>query len=158
MRGRPGTTATVHVDPVVERLAEVRQGLGMSQETLGGIVGRTHAMVSLLELGQRQPTLAFAREWASALGYDLVLVVSDVDILTVTQLPVTYCQPPDGVVCDLSDSRTDLTAQDARKHALENPGHVVYRDQLTQSRYILDPPKDDADERGPRIDHADGSR
>lgn len=63
----------------------------------------------------------------------------DVYQLTVKLLPVTQCSPPDGKRCWLTSPTTRLTAAEAKRHALEHPGHEVLRETTERSRYVLEP-------------------
>ncbi len=63
---------------------------------------------------------------------------SDVWWMTKTLTPVTKCDPPEGSTCFLSRGATGYTAAEAKRHALENPGHFVERESITRSSYCLD--------------------
>lgn len=63
----------------------------------------------------------------------------DVWWMTVTLLPVTRCEPPEGQTCPLSAGLTGVDIPEAKRHALENPGHVVVREATTRTQYHLDP-------------------
>jgi hypothetical protein len=53
--------------------------------------------------------------------------LADVQWLTATMLPVTTCQPPDDAeVCWLRRGH-HCTPAEAKRHAADNPGHVVTR-------------------------------
>ena len=66
--------------------------------------------------------------------------LSDVWWMTVTLLPVTRCEPPDGQACWLQQRpTTGATATDAKRHTLENPGHLVVREIVNRTQYHLDP-------------------
>jgi hypothetical protein len=64
--------------------------------------------------------------------------MSDVAYITVTLVPATYCAPPEGRKCFLQNATPHMSASDAKRHALENPGHVVYRESVTRSTYHWD--------------------
>lgn len=61
--------------------------------------------------------------------------LADVSSITVHLLPVTRCEPPEGICCRLGPTN-DLTAVDAKNHALEHPGHVVVREVVARTRYV----------------------
>lgn len=62
------------VDPLFMQLAEARKAQGRSLRDVGTATGRqTHSNIWGWESGTNAPTFANLREWASALGFDLVL-------------------------------------------------------------------------------------
>ncbi len=64
----------------------------------------------------------------------------DVWFMTVTLLPVTRCEPPDGHTCPLQQQpTTHLTSMDAKHHAAEHPGHLVIRETVTRTQYHYEP-------------------
>jgi hypothetical protein len=65
--------------------------------------------------------------------------LGDVDWMTASLLPVTRCEPPEGQRCYLVNGRADLTSADAKRHAFENPGHHVLREQINRTSYIYQP-------------------
>jgi hypothetical protein len=65
--------------------------------------------------------------------------LSDVWWMTVSLLPMTTCEPPTGTHCFLQQSTTALSPADAKRHALQNPGHLVYRDIVSRTQYHVDP-------------------
>lgn len=53
---------------------------------------------------------------------------------------VTRCEPPDGVRCWLhTDPSNTISLMDARRHALDHPGHLVIREAIDRTQYYLDP-------------------
>lgn len=62
-------------DPIAEQLRDERQRRHLSQREVCDTAGFDHARPSLTcwETGARVPLLTNARDWARALGYDLVL-------------------------------------------------------------------------------------
>lgn len=65
--------------------------------------------------------------------------LADVWWMSATLTPVTTCEPGDGNRCYLSKGLSGLTAAEAKRHALDYPGHVVYRESVTRATYILEP-------------------
>ena len=62
-------------DPIVVTLRAERERRGLTQQQLGERLGRkTYQSVWQWENGVTSPGLANLREWARALGYDLVLI------------------------------------------------------------------------------------
>jgi hypothetical protein len=59
--------------------------------------------------------------------------------MTATLLPVTRCEPPEGQTCPMSVGLTGIDIPAAKRHALENPGHLVSREAVTRTVYHLDP-------------------
>lgn len=70
--------------------------------------------------------------------------LSDVWWMSATLRPVTTCRPPEGKRCHLEGGSVWLTGTEAKRHALENPGHHVTREARTVTEYRLDPPEDGA--------------
>lgn len=64
--------------------------------------------------------------------------LSDVYWLKVELRPITRCEPPAGTRCPLELGNAYLTHADAKRHAFENPGHYVVRDQTTRASYALE--------------------
>jgi transcriptional regulator with XRE-family HTH domain len=63
------------LDPVVEQLRTARQQQSLSQREVAGRIGRvSHQSVWAWEAGCHDPALGTVRQWAAALGYDLILV------------------------------------------------------------------------------------
>lgn len=67
--------------------------------------------------------------------------LADVEWLTATMLPVTTCDPPEGTGCWLNRSQVNMPAAEAKRHALDNPGHVVTREAITRTQYCLKSPE-----------------
>jgi hypothetical protein len=64
--------------------------------------------------------------------------LADVWWMSATLTPVTVCEPGEGNRCYLSQGRSGLTAAEAKRHALDHPGHVVHRESITRTTYQLD--------------------
>ncbi len=65
-------------DPILGELYAARKRSGLSLEQLGQLMGRrTHQSVWQWERSITSPTLRCLRDWAFALGYDVVLVRRD---------------------------------------------------------------------------------
>jgi len=69
--------------------------------------------------------------------------LADVNWMSVTLVPVTRCEPPEGVRCFLQNPNASFTSADAKRHALEHPGHYVLRETVTRTEYLFAP--DDAE-------------
>ena len=54
--------------------------------------------------------------------------LSDVWWMTADLIPVTSCEPPEGTTCYLQRGSTSYAAADAKRHAFDNPGHLVVRE------------------------------
>jgi hypothetical protein len=65
--------------------------------------------------------------------------LADVDWMTASLLPITKCEPPEGQRCFLANGTPNYSASDAKRHALENPGHYVFREQINRTSYIYQP-------------------
>ncbi len=59
-----------------KRVAELREGMGMSQQLLGKLVGISQQAIDLIEGGQRSPSIATTAKLASALKCGLVDLLS----------------------------------------------------------------------------------
>jgi hypothetical protein len=70
--------------------------------------------------------------------------LSDVWFMSVTLQPVTTCEPPEGETCWLQKGSPNLDATAARRHALENPCHLLQREAVTRSRYHYEVPGEPA--------------
>lgn len=69
---------------------------------------------------------------------------SDVNWMTVSLVPITRCEPPEGQQCFLATRPSEyFTTADAKRHALEHPGHCVFREQINRTSYVYEP--DDAE-------------
>lgn len=68
------------LDPVVAQLRAARRERGLSLQLVAESIGRsTYQSVWQWESGTHDPLLSHVREWARALGYDLVLVPASED-------------------------------------------------------------------------------
>lgn len=61
------------------RLAYIREGKGLSQESLAIQLGRDQSSVSRIESGARDASLAYLLEWCEALGVSFPEVASDLE-------------------------------------------------------------------------------
>lgn len=63
------------LDPLAAALRAARRERGLSLQAVAQLMGRrSPQLVWQWEAGRHDPSLSNAREWAQALGYDLVLV------------------------------------------------------------------------------------
>lgn len=61
------------IDPIVQQLRAARIAARRSQRDVAEAAGMNQATVCEAETGKHGATLASARKWAAALGFDLVL-------------------------------------------------------------------------------------
>jgi transcriptional regulator with XRE-family HTH domain len=66
-----GEVVVVQVDPLVERLRDERQALGLSQRTVASDVNIGHGHLSQIETGRVDPKLSTVRRLADRLGVPL---------------------------------------------------------------------------------------
>ena len=64
------------LDPICSFLRDERKNRGLSLEDVGVMMGRTQGRSTIWqwESGTNMPVLKNAREWAEALGYEIVLI------------------------------------------------------------------------------------
>lgn len=65
-------------DKIIQHLKSKRKSLGLSQTDIANLIGRkTYQTIHQWEKGTNCPNLKNLKDWANALGYDLVLTPKD---------------------------------------------------------------------------------
>lgn len=67
------------VDPIVREMMIIRLVMGLTQRDVGRVMGVGARVVSEIECGHLNTTLARARAYGRAVGMDVVLVAGGVD-------------------------------------------------------------------------------